>query len=121
MAAEHERRKFRRVPLDVGVQVIRRHTGTGEVHASKMRDISASGLRLVLPSGDEPGVTLSIEFELPDGGAPIVADGRIVWTETFRVGSEDACEAGVEFLDLDQATVDRINRCVLRSRGSGTP
>ncbi len=74
------------------------------------RNISPHGLfvqtSLPLPVGEQ----IRIRLSLPDGDAPFALDGVVVWTSDRR--SSENPGMGVEFLDFDDDTRNRVEELI---------
>jgi uncharacterized protein (TIGR02266 family) len=76
-------------------------------------NLSPGGLCLHLPRPFALGEVFALSFELPDGGPPIEAAGRVVWCDLPGVGGRVRfCESGVRFEALRDADRRRIQRFV---------
>ena len=77
-------------------------------------DLSETGMRLrrcARRDDRAPApVFVRLEFELPDGGAPIVAAGRLLFEGEDRAPGYRA--AGIRFIGLDEEEQARIARFV---------
>jgi CheY-like chemotaxis protein len=87
-----ERRRSLRVPVQVPVQ-LRIMNG---VHTDGiLMDLSEDGMEVLSPQPLSPASYLSLEFNLPDDGAHIQAQGEVAWASPNG-------QAGVRFLNLTE-------------------
>ena len=71
-------------------------------------DLSESGMKLRRCAGKAAAPLVRLEFELPDGGSPIVAAGRLL----FDHGEGGYRATGVRFIGLCEEEQARIARFV---------
>jgi hypothetical protein len=107
---ESERRTTRRAPFVAAVRSARAGGVMNELALSV--DLSESGMRLRRCARAEASSALLVrlEFELPDGGAPIVAAGRLLFEGDD--GATGYRAAGIRFIGLDEDEQARIARFV---------
>lgn len=103
-----ERRAFPRFKLGVEVHWKKAVEANERVaqHISRVKDVSAGGICLVLDSGIVAGDILHLEIIMP-GRECIRCKGKVVWmVYDARVPKKASvvCEGGVEFLDIDEST-----------------
>jgi len=75
-AVEHERRRFRRVPLQTRVQV---QFDQKEIEGETI-DISLSGMLIKMPADVPDGAPIRIRLYALDSGVPIIGSGSVVRT-----------------------------------------
>jgi len=97
-----EKRKFRRVPLTATVHA----EAEGQPYSVEGRNISVGGMLVKTEKTLEEGVTLRLDFQLPDDPAPIHAAGVVqhVMPDAFM---------GIRFTELSEADRRRIEAYVL--------
>lgn len=101
-----DRRRWPRAPLSLKIQYI----DSGKVEETHTLDISAGGVRIKLPKA------LSYEHEYPlviyldDGGEPVRAIARVVWSRQV----DDGIMMGMEFLHIEDFDRLRISEAVRR-------
>jgi PilZ domain len=96
-----ERRNARRAPF---VASVRSSANATREELALAVDLSETGMRL-RRVGDAPNAGLiHLEFELPDGGAPILASGRLL----FDADDGSYRMTGVRFIGLDEEEAARI-------------
>jgi hypothetical protein len=94
-----ERRRYRRLPLHVPVEFEWRDAaGVQQRGQGFSKDLSASGILVLCPSGPPPGAELVIEVELPspDGdqaGWRITAPGSVIRRAQVEEGAAFAVAA----------------------------
>ena len=64
----------------------------------KVLDISAGGMRVLVPECPEAGERMPLELMMPDGGS-IELWAEVAWTAPSRDGLT-GCEAGLRFTDI---------------------
>ena len=111
--SSRERRESLRAPFVAAVRSAHRD----EEELALALDLSESGMRLRRCEGAGEAAVVRLEFELPDGGGPVVAAGRLLFEK--RDGSHYA--AGVRFVDLGTDDALRIARYVADHAGSQQP
>jgi len=77
-------------------------------------DISPTGLKVFMKEILEDGTLLRINFNLPDIPQPIMAQGKIIW---HKVREDQFNEAGIEFTNVDDADIEKINAYVKQTLG----
>jgi CheY-like chemotaxis protein len=93
-----ERRRAVRVPVQGSVEI----TLPGERKADGiLLDISETGMDVLTSEPQVPGTLLRFHLQLPDGAVEINAQGRVAWANPNG-------QTGVQFLDLDEATSERL-------------
>ena len=73
---------------------------------SLCRDISAGGIRMIVPSFVPKDARLVLLFSLPGRMEPIRTIGRVVWMQEKAISEN--CECGVQFVEIlpeDQETI----------------
>jgi len=111
--AIQDRRKF--VRLNAGVEI--NYTVLGNESQQKeqtaTKNISAGGICLIAYEQLRTGDVLSLSFSLSDSQPPVVINGKVVWTKSFKVASEKECyDVGVEFTDVGDADRKRIDKYI---------
>ena len=93
----------------------------GERRIEYALNLSPSGMALHLARSPQTGEVLQVEFALPDEAAPpIVARGRVVWSETpARAERARFREVGVRFEVLAEADRRRILRFLTPATARG--
>lgn len=111
-----ERRAFPRVSLDVEVdyKIISspKEISDPMIHS---KDISESGIRIVVLEKMNPDTILNLKFSLPGSQELILVTGKVAWIEEFMVGtlsSSKAYEVGVEFSSISKEDREKINQFV---------
>lgn len=108
-----ERRAFPRFKL--GVEIHWKKVSTADEktaeHISSAKDVSVRGISLVLHSGIATGDVLSINIKLP-GRKNIQSKARVIWMNydaRIPKRASTACEGGIEFLEMSDATRKEIS------------
>src|SRR5438128_1256087 len=70
-----------------------------------LRDTSASGTRIVTKERFFLQDRVSLEIKLPDGGSPMLLQGRVVWSKSLP---NSAWELGLEFPRINLMGMNRM-------------
>ena len=87
-------------------------------NTSATKDISAGGIRLILGEGVGVGDILELQINL-GGGKSICSRGRVTWVDKFEITGgieKTGYEGGVEFLDMNDETMQQINQFIFELR-----
>ena len=122
-----ERRKCARINKKLVIYVVYRGMQQGrdiqvEEHAFT-EDIGAGGARIVLPFGLPKDKPLNLKVFLFSDPLPIPAKGKVAWSEEkqrieikanshSKSGSEKKYWIGIQFIEIDSFTQERIMRLV---------
>jgi c-di-GMP-binding flagellar brake protein YcgR len=111
-----QRREDVRFPARIAPTSALAVTGELRMLNASIRDLSAGGLRVW--SGQEIvlGDELRITFSLPDSGPEITARVAVERIEPFEYQNVTLWEGGCIFVDLPQATRDRIVRYIFNEQ-----
>lgn len=101
-----ERRRFPRVHYLCKVTVIKK--GQVETFSTHTENIGVGGICVILKKGLDKFLPVELVLYLENGSPPIECDGRIVWV----VKREEQFDTGIEFLNIKQKDVLRIERIV---------
>jgi uncharacterized protein (TIGR02266 family) len=104
-AQELNRRRYERA--DVTLFVLLRHDG-GRV-AEFARTLGAGGMFVESRAPRPAGTPVDLSFDLPGHGRRTDVCGRVVWA---RADGGQRPGMGIEFVDLESATRDYIDRLV---------
>ncbi|MBU1086679.1 MAG: PilZ domain-containing protein [Candidatus Omnitrophica bacterium] len=77
-------------------------------------DISSSGLKVFAKEVLAAETNLEISFSLPEDPEVIYAKGRVMWA---KAGDEKFSEIGIEFIDIENKYITKINRYVKSTLG----
>ncbi len=107
-------RRAPRVPFEALVEIAAAEGGSFEAESV---DLSASGMHLRTAFLPKIGAPLTFRFDAgPDsGGAPVLANGEVVWAHEGAEGSE----FGVRFADMKAAGIEAIQRLLGGDDASG--
>jgi Tfp pilus assembly protein PilZ len=72
-----------------------------------LRDASAQGMRILTKERFFLDDQLSLEVELPDGGDPMILDGRVVWVKFLDISSS-LWDLGIQFPQVDFLKMQRL-------------
>ena len=70
-----------------------------------LRDASAQGMRILTKERFFLDDQLALEVELPDGGEPLVLNGRVVWVKLLNLS---LWEIGIQFSQVDFFKMQRL-------------
>ena len=115
-----DRRAFLRVKTELTVRCMAE--GSKGEFCTTTRDISGSGLRIVLSEELSMGTLLDLEIFEKDSNAGIRCRGRIAWISSSEAVDEGLgfFEAGIRFIDSDLLCVARLFKG-LKVQDSGVP
>lgn len=109
-----ERRRF--IRLDARVKVEYRVVESEQTKINSFtKNVSQGGICLFLNISLTKGTLLDLKLYLPEEKEPIQTVGKIVWIELFEVGdktSKEQYEAGIEFMNINDADRVKIGRYV---------
>lgn len=112
-----ERRKFVRLNFNVDISWEKSPDKNQnlEVKDAKSKNISAGGICLIVYDEVKVGDCLNLKFTLPSE-LIIEAKGLIVWTNEFGIedGGKKCCDAGIQFLNISEDDMAKINKYVFR-------
>ncbi|HWP34348.1 MAG TPA: TIGR02266 family protein [Thermodesulfobacteriota bacterium] len=105
-----------RVPLETTVEFA--EAAGRSPRAGRAVNISAGGLFVETPEPPLPGSELALSFRLPDGAAPLAAEGRVAWVNEPAAPRKRDCGPGmgIAFRALSEAGRSTIVRYVRRQR-----
>jgi CheY-like chemotaxis protein len=106
-----ERRRSLRIPVQVPVQL---RIMNGLQMGGILMDLSEDGMEVLSPQPLNPSSYLSLEFNLPDDGAPIHAQGEVAWASPNG-------QAGVRFINLSDTLRDSLAAWVAANTGKLPP
>lgn len=101
-----DRRRFPRLDVPVFYRAARLF---GPRRAA--RDVSRGGIRVFTDDNLAIGTRLEIELFLPDGDS-LTIDVRVAWIRELA-NEETRYEAGLEFLQMDEQRVARLEQCLV--------
>ena len=103
MSSDQERRIFERFSARFPVKFkdTREDYGTDVF----LRDASAQGVRIMSKERLFKDDQVALEVALPDGGNPMILNGRVVWTKLSNLSMWDA---GVEFTQINFLKMQRL-------------
>ncbi|MCK4917850.1 MAG: PilZ domain-containing protein [Candidatus Omnitrophica bacterium] len=111
-----ERRKFPRVKnfIDVYYDV---SLGNESIMAEKIdsKDTSLGGIRLIVYTPIKIGSILDLKFKLLENDPTIKIKGKVVWSNAFKIGSDDIMnyEIGIEFIEMSESDKENISKIYL--------
>jgi Tfp pilus assembly protein PilZ len=79
------------------------------------RDVSRGGIKVFTDDELSLGTRLEIELFLPSGDS-LTVDVRVAWLRPASAADGARFEAGLEFLSMDQARLDILERCIAAHR-----
>ncbi|HEX5656483.1 MAG TPA: PilZ domain-containing protein [Polyangiales bacterium] len=78
------------------------------------QDVSRGGIRVYTDDALAIGTRLEIELFLPEGDS-LTVDVRVAWVRELT-GQDARFEAGLEFLAMDEARTEAVERCISEHR-----
>jgi len=106
---EKEQRDFGRVSVPFPIRY-RVYGELGESwHEIATVNISAGGMRFRTDDLIEIGSHLELEIALPGSPAPLVVQGKVVWSQALGAG---ASENGVQFMEMTPGQHEHIDSLV---------
>jgi c-di-GMP-binding flagellar brake protein YcgR len=114
-----EKRRYQRLPREVAVDITYIDPATREekeVERSCSRNISALGLLVLSDQNIEIGSLVRVEFDLPDSPEHVTVQANVVRVEEITAGK--LYDIGLEFVDIDDLTLAKINAVVLQDSSS---
>lgn len=110
-----DKRNFPRLSASVEVEYILLE-GVSDGKQTFTRNISAGGICLIVYEKIEPGSILSLKLYLPDVKKTIQAQGKVVWSSHFTIGSDqrDRYDLGIEFTEIDDSVRDEISKYLFK-------
>ena len=112
-----DKRKFPRLSFDVELKYEILNLSPPATQKSRVKNISAGGLCLMLFEKVKVGTILRIELSLPTKDEPIVAKGKVVWIEKFEIISvkftSTTYDCGIEFVDISPRDQQIINHHII--------
>ena len=120
MYSGQDRRAFLRVKRELTVRCMAE--GSKREFCTTTRDISGSGLRMILLRELSPDTLLDLEIFEKDSNVGIRCRGRIAWVSSSEAVNRSArfFEAGVRFIDSDLLCVARLFKS-LKAQDSSVP
>lgn len=103
-----EQRRSPRIPADVKVD----YRTVGSFITDYTRNISKGGLFVQTSLPLEVGERVRLRLTLPGGDAPFGLDGVVKWVSTLRDKDKHAPGMGIEFVDFDEHTKQRLEALV---------
>jgi c-di-GMP-binding flagellar brake protein YcgR len=96
-----ERRRY--IRLKTPVSVTYTVPGSGTIHSSITKDMSADGLRLETKArGIEKGSVLELKLELHGANNPVHAKGKVVWIRQLSLEDEAPYDIGIELTEIEE-------------------
>lgn len=112
--AEDIKKERRRYPRHYAVVADYKLADSDSVKVGQVKNISAVGICLILYDNVKIGTGLELEIYLPSTASSILAKGRVVWVKEYKITSElkPRFDAGIEFLEIQEADKQKISRYV---------
>jgi type IV pilus assembly protein PilZ len=107
----NERRKSERVELVVRVT----YQTVDEIFSEFARNINEGGMYIETDRPQEPGASVSLQFQLPGSDEPIEVTGTVVRADASP-GGEHGPGMGIEFDELTAGARERINDLIRQLR-----
>lgn len=112
-----ERRRFPRVAKVFRVKLRIRRPPQEESYETRSRDVNVGGVAIWMRNEMPLGTALRATFVGDHPGLAFQAEGRIAWCA--HNPEADAYEAGIEFLNLDSESLERL-LALISEKGWGT-
>lgn len=105
-----EQRKYRRLRYSFYIKC---QNGDKVIFTARCVDMSSGGIRIISDKTINPGDTLDMELDFDSRFSPLNVKGRYVWQRSFAGRNfiqkgENKIEAGIQFLDIDNSSKNRI-------------
>ncbi|OQA57407.1 MAG: PilZ domain protein [Candidatus Omnitrophica bacterium ADurb.Bin277] len=109
------KRKFRRLHLNC--EIVLRPQGKEKLIKAVTEDVGLGGVSVMLDQPIERFHKCQITLDLKDGASPIQCAGRGVWVVPSRDlrSSKKTYDTGIEFLDLDELSRQRLQLFLAQS------
>ena len=108
-----EKRKF--VRLEAPIQVKYRISAKSNTQNKSLgKDISVSGVRMLVGEKMIPGTQLDLEINIPEYDKIIFATGEIVWQEETLIKQEVTHETGLKFVKIASEDQDKIGKYIYK-------
>ena len=101
-----ERRVYPRLACICDVRY--RVDGQAGVHQVSSRNLSASGVNLLLPARPPIGLSVDLELSLPGARDVMRAKGQVAWTEHWGDVYEGYYMTGITFTQIEESDQKRI-------------
>ena len=108
---KRERRRAFRVPVQAAVLVTLPDTRKIE---GILLDLSETGMDVLTAEPQAASALLAFQFQLPDGSVEVQAHGQVAWANPNG-------QTGVRFLDLPEATRERLKTWLNAATAGGNP
>lgn len=110
-----EARQHPRLDLQIEVDINSEHN----FYTGFTRNISEGGLFIATSQIHDLGTILDFTFTLHPDPEPIKVRGKVRWVREFNQFTDDMpCGIGIQFIDLDEPTRNRIDRFMSQLRDS---
>ncbi|MFA5115207.1 MAG: anti-sigma factor antagonist [Candidatus Omnitrophota bacterium] len=109
------RRRFKRLPIDIKVELRDRYDKTATCLKLDILDLSALGAYIYGCSNFRLGDAVTLKFKLPPKPEELELEGKVVWLSDKQVQSRIHPGMGVEFCNISKANQERIFEFVERN------
>ena len=112
----NERRKFPRLQISVDTEyTISLDNVSAQKQTIKTKNISIGGICIIVYEDVKTGSILDLKFKLSNNNSVIEAKGIVVWTNSFKISTEDKTnyELGIEFTKISDIDRDIISKYIL--------
>ena len=113
-----EKRRYQRLPREIALNITYNDPATKErkeVERSCSRNLSALGLLVTTDKKLDIGSQVHVEFYLPDSPEYMTLNANVVRVE--ELVKDELYELGLEFIDIDDLTLAKINALVIHDSG----
>lgn len=119
-----ERRRFPRIEAELLVRYKVLKTSDQKQEATT-KNLSAGGICLVSRERFKPGTVLALDIQFPKSDKPLLAGGKVIWSDKSRLGPSPAghqrFDNGVEFVEISAGDRQRIIEHINSQQGQTKP
>ncbi len=105
-----ERRSFARI--HVGIEAVYKQDGQASEKSALIKDISLSGIKIVVNDDITEGNNLDIVIHTPAFSEPMAVRGRLVWKRQL---TQSFSEAGLEFTEISKDQQSELGEYIKKS------
>jgi anti-anti-sigma factor len=107
------RRRFKRLPLDIGVELKARDEGV--YHKATVLNLSAVGMLIFIEKAYPLGTILELKVSLRPVAESLLLEAKVAWLVDKKIQPQIYPGMGLEFYHLDQLTQEQIAAFVERN------
>ena len=102
------RRRFRRLPIDIKVELKDRYDKSATCLNLDILDLSAVGVYIYGCSNFRLGDIVTLKFKLPPKSEELILEGKVVWLSDKQVQPHSHPGMGVEFHNISRENQERV-------------